>query len=267
MPHSDQPFMVREVVQAGWENASPDQVGRIALRALAAPQSDGWVHGSRIIETSDGALMLQCASVGDAAQGGADPVAWDRLADHTRKLIAAADDDPDAAGSDDRDDPFGLALLEAIEEVLLSIDALAPALSLDDEQPAILLAPEAADWAIAITTIGEAGWVRALLPLKILPDDSKAQCDLMRQALRINDLRLLGADCSIIVNVEADLLLLQVLVPAQQADPDRWTGLFGRMLALREAMLEEWDSTEASSVRVGAASEKFRDLHSTALRV
>jgi hypothetical protein len=263
----DQPFTVREVLQAGWQNASPEQVSWIARHALAAPQSDGWVYGSRFIETADGALLLQCATVGDATRDEAESVDWDQLANRARDLIELADDESDGPDPGEQDDPIGLDVLEAIEAVLLSIDSLAPALSLDDEQPAILIAPEAADWAFAITPTREAEWVRVLLPLTLIPDAPEAQCEPARRALRINDLRLLGVECSIIVNAEADLLLLQALVPTTRVDPEHWTAFFGRMLGLREVMLEDWGSAETSTGTASAASDELRHLHFNALRV
>lgn len=268
MPTVDHPFKVREVLHAGWQNAPSEQVSSIARRALAAPQSEGWVPGSRFIESADGALLLQCATVGEAAQDGAGPVDWDQLATRARELIELADDDePSALDPGEQDDPSALDTLEAIEQVLLSIDALAPALSLDDEQPAILIAPDAAGWAFAITPTREAEWVRVLLPLALIPEDSEAQRDIAQRALRINDLRLLGVECSIVVNVEADLLLLQALVPATLTDPEQWAALFGRMLALRDSMLEDWGSGDTPAEAAGAASDEFRHLQFNALRV
>ena len=250
------------VISAGWQDRAPDQVYQMTCRALGLAGLGLPVPGTRMVEAADGSLYLQVPDRGDALE----PADWAQLVQHVRQRV----EDP-GAGRDEPDgmpleDPAGLELLERIEAVWLERPDLVPHVELDDEQPALVLAPDQADWTFVVIPAPWAESVRVLLPLLLLPDDPAAQAACARQALRANDQRLLGEACSMLVEIETDMLMLHAVVQPAQMDTAAWEELFGRMLASRDALLDEWRGADApGSVSVGVPSDASA-LPLTALR-
>jgi len=251
-----------QVIPAGWQDHSADRVYSIASLALGLASTGLPVPGARMVEGSDGSLYLQIDEQGDAAA----PTDWAWIVDQTRQMIedpGHREDEPERAPLDDQ---AAIELLERIEAVWLARSDLAPHIEFDDEQPALVLAPDEADWSFVVVPAPWPEAVRALLPLSLLPDDPEAQVASVRQALQANDQRSLGAACSIGVDVEADLLLLQCLVRPAQMDMPGWAGVFGQMLALREALLEHWGGANEPDLVSGSAPIYAGGLPLTALR-
>lgn len=226
----------------GWRDQSPDVVVREGLRALFAGHSGELPPGARVVVGADGALVLQTPlglSLAPVAPREADCAA---LAEQLRQALddsaLEVDDGSAQAAISPAEEQAQLELLDHVEGILQTLPGWSSQIEFDDDLPALLIAPEEADWALAVLPAASPHLVQALLPIANLPDDAQASIAMLDTVLHCNDLRLLGPDLSMVTTADASALLLQALTPGGTTDGPAWEALLGRMAAAREVICD-----------------------------